>query len=71
MPNKDGRNFKNLITMAYIDKLGVKFSDDKKTLVSCPEKSFVNVQPDMDTLAKMIREAWDAHIQEKKKKGKA
>jgi len=57
--------------MAYIDKLGVKFSDDKKTLVSCPEKSFVNVQPDMDTLAKMIREAWDAHIQEKKKKGKA
>ena len=57
--------------MAYIDKLGVKFSDDKKTLVSCPEKSVVNVQPDMDTLAKMIREAWDAHIQEKKKKGKA
>ncbi len=54
--------------MAYIDKLGVKFSDDKKTLVSCPEKSFVNVQPDMDTLAKMIREAWDAHIQEKKGK---
>ena len=71
MPSKDGRTFKNLITMAYIDKLGVKFSDDKKTLVSCPEKSFVNVQPDMDTLAKMIREAWDAHIQEKKKKGKA
>ena len=71
MPSKNGRNFKNLITMAYIDKLGVKFSDNKKTLVSCPEKSFVNVQPDMDTLAKMIREAWDAHIQEKKKKGKA
>jgi len=33
-------------------------------------ESFIKVQPDMDTLSQMIKEAWDAHIQKKKKKGK-